>query len=92
MEACCGSSVQSPIPMPVPHIPVRDIRRLARGAARWLDSRSCGRHDPAQVGPTDRDPVMKELFVETIIGIALIIISALEIVWITRTVTANTPR
>jgi energy-converting hydrogenase Eha subunit E len=45
-----------------------------------------------KVGPTDRDPVMEELFVETIIGIALIIISALEIVWITRTVTANTPR
>jgi hypothetical protein len=30
--------------------------------------------------------------VETIVGIALIIISALEIFWITRTVQANTPR
>jgi hypothetical protein len=78
--------------MPVPHIPARDPLRLARGAGRSLDSRSRGRHHPAQVGPTDRDPVMEELFVETIIGIALIIISALEIVWITRTVTANTPR
>jgi hypothetical protein len=29
--------------------------------------------------------------VETVVGIALIIISALEIAWITRTVTANTP-
>ena len=29
---------------------------------------------------------------ETIIGVALIIISALEIVWITRTVQANVPR
>ena len=29
---------------------------------------------------------------ETVVGIALIIISALEIVWITRTVTSNTPR
>jgi hypothetical protein len=35
---------------------------------------------------------MEEPFVETAIGIALIIISVLEIVWITRTVTANTPR
>jgi hypothetical protein len=30
--------------------------------------------------------------VETIVGIALIIISAFEIFWITRTVQANTPR
>jgi hypothetical protein len=30
--------------------------------------------------------------VETVVGIALIIISALEIAWITRTVTSNTPR
>jgi hypothetical protein len=30
--------------------------------------------------------------VETVVGIALIIISALEIIWITRTVIANTPR
>jgi hypothetical protein len=30
--------------------------------------------------------------VETVVGIALIIISALEIVWITRTVQATTPR
>jgi hypothetical protein len=29
---------------------------------------------------------------ESIIGIALIIIAAIEIVWITRTVQANTPR
>lgn len=35
---------------------------------------------------------MEEPFVETAIGIALIIISVLEIVWITRTVTANAPR
>jgi hypothetical protein len=30
--------------------------------------------------------------VETVVGIALIIISALEIAWITRTVIANTTR
>jgi hypothetical protein len=30
--------------------------------------------------------------VETVVGTALIIISALEIVWITRTVQAKTPR
>jgi hypothetical protein len=29
---------------------------------------------------------------ETIVGVALIIISALEIVWISRTVQANGPR
>jgi hypothetical protein len=29
---------------------------------------------------------------ETAIGIALVVIAALEIFWITRTVTANTPR
>jgi hypothetical protein len=30
--------------------------------------------------------------VETAVGIALIIISAIEIVWITRIASANTPR
>jgi hypothetical protein len=30
--------------------------------------------------------------VETVVGIALIIISAIEIFWITRTVQANAPR
>jgi hypothetical protein len=78
--------------MPVPHIPVGDIRPLARGPLVGLILDRAGRMIPAQVGPTDRVPVMEELFVETIIGIALIIISALEIVWITRTVIANTPR
>jgi hypothetical protein len=29
---------------------------------------------------------------ETAIGIALVIISAIEIIWISRTVIANTPR
>jgi hypothetical protein len=29
---------------------------------------------------------------ETIVGVALVIISALEIVWISRTVQANAPR
>jgi hypothetical protein len=36
--------------------------------------------------------VTEEQSVETIVGIALIIIAALEIVWIVRTVQANTPR
>ena len=35
---------------------------------------------------------MEERSMETAIGIALIIIAALEIVWIIRTVSANTPR
>jgi hypothetical protein len=35
---------------------------------------------------------VEEPFVETAVGIALIIISALEIVWITRIVQANAPR
>jgi hypothetical protein len=29
---------------------------------------------------------------ETLVGIALIVIAAIEIVWISRTVTANMPR
>jgi hypothetical protein len=41
---------------------------------------------------TDQDPLRRSLPVETIIGVALIVISAVEIVWITRTVQANAPR
>jgi hypothetical protein len=47
-------------------------------------------HYPAQVGPPiviwDGGGSM-----ETLIGIALIIIAAIEIVWIIRAVSANTP-
>jgi hypothetical protein len=35
---------------------------------------------------------MKERSMETVVGIALIIIAALEIAWIIRTVSANTPQ
>jgi hypothetical protein len=61
-------------------------------AAPILDFRMRGPHHPAQGRATDQDPVRRSLSVETVIGIALIVISALEIVWITRTVQANTPR
>jgi hypothetical protein len=47
-------------------------------------------HYPAQVGP----PIViwdGGRSMETVIGIALIIIATLEIVWIIRTVSANTP-
>jgi hypothetical protein len=63
-----------------------------RAAAAVVDFGAGRLHHPPQVGATDQDPVMEEPPVETAVGIALIIISALEIVWITRTVTANTPR
>jgi hypothetical protein len=35
---------------------------------------------------------LEERHVETAVGIALIVIAALEIIWIIRTVGANTPR
>jgi hypothetical protein len=35
---------------------------------------------------------MEERFMETVIGIALIVIAAIEIVWIIRVVSANSPK
>jgi hypothetical protein len=70
--------------------------RSARGA---IDFREGGPHHrdasvptgPWRDGPT-RPGGMEVRSMETIIGIALIIIATLEIVWIIRVVSANSPR
>lgn len=43
-------------------------------------------------GRSTRPGGMEERYMETAAGIALIIIAAVEIVWIIRIVSANTPR
>jgi len=65
---------------------------LPSGRAARLDFGAAEPHHRAQIGPPIGIHSWRSHPVETVVGIALIIISALEIVWITRTVQANTPR
>jgi len=64
---------------------------LPPSRAGRLDFGATEPHHRAQIGP----PIgihSRRSYVETVVGIVLVIISAFEIVWITRTVQANTPR
>ena len=57
-----------------------------------VDFRRSAAHDPPGSGRRPGLGGLEERYVETTVGIVLIIIAALEIVWIIRTVGANAPR